>query len=1442
MAKKYDWDAIRNSDAYKNLGEITWSANKQMAEKVTMAAYDQRKADEAAQARKQSSAWIQAAKDKSMNQISGVDNEYTKLFGSDDPNKYTKWNTGKTNTKPMTGFEKFSNQLFGVIGGIKNLKKAKKVWVTKGDDMRDSVSGELIKSVWDGAMEIDVIAEDKNFYFARGESGHITSFRKSNCTEKKPTVESLNKAYKKAYEENGKKKATTLDKFAYNVSQGVQSVAYGTKEKGFEKTGSKALDVVSDIGGELLGFAAPSGLGARFAGGKLVGGSFSEPFSGLSEKAAEKGSQILGKYGGKVGAAIANKTIKGAGKAATIGALDMGQISFMKQEAPTAKEVAVNMTIGGVTGGVLSKTFEVIGNKIGKLRASRQAALDEHIIPDEKVTSEIVKKKPSISKSKYESALDFHNAKYDEYKSAETAWEDAVHEIQNKFGQSELTGSEQKAIKSEMGLDIEKLADNYDNAYNDYLKAKDALSKSIDRKTIASKKSTGITEPEGDLNLANKSSNKVSKVTTGTEEITKAKFGDQEINVNSSSVPKIQQLQKELQSAKKSANFAKMQGIKNQLAKELKVDSKSPSKYFIDLQLFADRRLSDMPNVNKKIQNMELSTETQHMTDTKGRDSLKNKILKAKDAFNRLVTDRYSDVSKISKEANELLNLESQSNGTIDYIANKSLVDRNGNPLANKSYSDVLKMPDEKLQKQYDDYLLNKHNIDRFNKKKTLLVDDAGNKITAERSKEIIANYEQAYPEFKELSKQYNAVRETFNDEWLSDFVSKDLRKYLKKEYPNYVPSHRQLESFNTKIPTNRIVAGASIKTATGSSKKIIPLGEQIFENMSKIVKANRRNEAYKEMLKPVLNEPEAFKDVIEVVKIGKNEYSNATEREIAKQVLNMRDDIIKGEDAINSIVDIINNPIKQVPGRDGYLTVFEKGTPITVKIKDKNLFNALNKSVKSDELTGLVKAWDKVVLTPFKGAITQYNPFFATRNVARDTPTAFVQGSENNPVKFIEQRFKAMYDIVKNDPAWKQYEAVGGRMTSLSSNPLKPVKMTGKAGKALTKLPRKYADALEVGEQFNRFAEFKKVLKETGDVNKARIAAANVTVNFGKGGTLLKMIDKVIPYSNAAVQGLTKSISTFKNKPLQSAAKAIVSSTIPAALFYAYNNSDKGRQKIYDEIPNDVKNSNLVMVVDKDTIIKIPKDFQAGLIFGSLGERLYDYFAKNDKEAFQGMPDTILKNFMPVDIKSGVVMPAINMAMGGNKDYFGREIIPRTMENVSPGQQYDEKTTWLAKTLGSQFNLSPKKIDYLLDSYAGVVYDLMKKSGENKGKGVIGKAVGGIADTAKANFTVNTDYTRSTNKYYEITDKIKQQKADFDQSIAGIKEQIKSQGISLSSKAGQERLNSLLGPKNAQKYADLKAATKKVDDQFAELRGSSSKDKKNKVNSFLRDLEKLYK
>lgn len=104
------------------------------------------------------------------------------------------------------------------------------------------------------------------------------------------------------------------------------------------------------------------------------------------------------------------------------------------------------------------------------------------------------------------------------------------------------------------------------------------------------------------------------------------------------------------------------------------------------------------------------------------------------------------------------------------------------------------------------------------------------------------------------------------------------------------------------------------------------------------------------------------------------------------------------------------------------------------------------------------------------------------------------------------------------------------------------------------------------------------------------------------------------------------------------------------------------------------------------------------------------------------------------------------------NKDFAGRTIVPDRLKDLYAYEQYDEKTSEVAKWLGSAAaelginngeGLSPKQIDYIIDSYTGIIGDVLIPA-TTEGGNVFEKVVTGpfIADNVYSNNIQNDFYS----------------------------------------------------------------------------------------------------
>lgn len=624
-----------------------------------------------------------------------------------------------------------------------------------------------------------------------------------------------------------------------------------------------------------------------------------------------------------------------------------------------------------------------------------------------------------------------------------------------------------------------------------------------------------------------------------------------------------------------------------------------------------------------------------------------------------------ADFSKLAKDKTYTLATNSANEKNVaDYIMTDKLVDKQGNVIG-KSLKDTLKGIPKDKNNEFMNYALEKHNIDRARENKPIFPNRS-----SEQSAAKVKDIEAIHPEWKAKSSEITSWIDSFMNEWgvNAGTLDKTLADANRKTYPSYIPTNRdfstieQTGGFGGNGSKGFVNQTTPIKRATGSARDIIDPQENIANMVVRTVKAAKNNEVGQNLVKSIKSDP-----------VKMNKYAE-----------------IVGEPKGN-----VNNIVR----------VLEGGKPTYVKINDTGLLKAMEKL--NDSNVSSPEAAIKKVTNIYKQLITQKNPVFAIRNIARDLPTAYVNGSVHNPIKFGVNLLKAGGDVVTNSKSFQKYKGMGGGGSNFfdGSDPSSSIKeLTGKANlltKAIKAIPNGIEKFNNITESAPRLAEFKTVLKKTGDADKAMFAANDITTNFSRGGSFIKHADSVIPYLNASFQGIDKTVRQFKNHPLATTVKGAIGITAPT-LALNYMNKDNENYKNLDNRTKD----NYFLFPQKDgTFIKIPKARELGVLFASLAERTLR--AKNgEKNAFKGYAGTVATNFAPSNPVENNFFSPLAYNIPKNKDFANRAIVPQgmIMDGRSPRYQYDEKTSELAKYLGDKINLSPKKIDYVIRSYTGVI------------------------------------------------------------------------------------------------------------------------------------------
>jgi len=317
--------------------------------------------------------------------------------------------------------------------------------------------------------------------------------------------------------------------------------------------------------------------------------------------------------------------------------------------------------------------------------------------------------------------------------------------------------------------------------------------------------------------------------------------------------------------------------------------------------------------------------------------------------------------------------------------------------------------------------------------------------------------------------------------------------------------------------------------------------------------------------------------------------------------------------------------------------------------------------------------------------------PDFAVPNFFRDT----MQASFLNKVGFvpIQDSLIGMFNIItkgnnkKAMAMYKKYVKSGGMQSTLLAVD-RPNLFDGKVYDILSKGPVRNADKgmlaplralTRLSEEMTRFRIFEKTYRKAIDkglterqaLERAGFEARNL-LDYAKRGTLGNNINRLVPFWNARVQGLTRLYEAFRDNPGRTTAMIGAYVAIPTITFYMLNYDDPD----YKEQPEWIKqNYYYFKIADKQ--FRFPKPFEVGTLVSSVIEKTLDYIRTNEPQEFARFAKDFFinnaKGFYPIPT---VVRPFIENFM----DYsFFRDapIIPKSLDkNLVNKFYYTEYTS----------------------------------------------------------------------------------------------------------------------------------------------------------------------
>lgn len=589
--------------------------------------------------------------------------------------------------------------------------------------------------------------------------------------------------------------------------------------------------------------------------------------------------------------------------------------------------------------------------------------------------------------------------------------------------------------------------------------------------------------------------------------------------------------------------------------------------------------------------------------------------------------------------------------------------------------------------------------------------------VTAEEAQAEAEALEEANPWLIEKSEALYTWWDKFMREWAVgvQITAGDYARW-KEMYPHYVPTFRADKDisvaggavFRGVVSTSKV-----FKPAKGSTTDLRRVDDNFANVIQRVVKQRNMSDICTWMMDEAYHDPDAFGDQMLI--------ADPLEELGTDVGLDFDDQTDAGD---KMLTDEKNGLYK--------LTTWRDGEKLTAYIS-KELYLAFSSLTNAGRIKGLETAIEigKKATAPTKAAITGYNPSFMLRNPIRDFPTAIINSVVG--LRFPIYYAKAWKEMVHRSDEWQRFVALGGTYANFYNQ--------NRGFEANTKMDKPFPLRMlsltnESTEGVTRFAEYLATIEKFGDTDEARYLgiknAAEVTVDFSRMGEAERLFNAWIPYRNPAIQGISRTLrlvfggqqSTVKKRfahagvaLTRASLVVLLPEIILHSLFAVLGGEDEWR-KLTDR----VRGSNYCYPTwwftgreeDKGKFIRIPKSREWGTLIGTPFMLLMDKQAGR-KDPFDNYFEEVFKAnwsipFVPIGVDEAVSLLV-------NKNFAGATIVPSQYQGIDPKEQWNDKTSNLAKGIGQLINFSPMQADYIVSSLFGNLGTFFMQATGNPGQ-----------------------------------------------------------------------------------------------------------------------------
>ncbi len=671
---------------------------------------------------------------------------------------------------------------------------------------------------------------------------------------------------------------------------------------------------------------------------------------------------------------------------------------------------------------------------------------------------------------------------------------------------------------------------------------------------------------------------------------------------------------------------------------------------------------------------------------------LKERIADATAELKHYLVDDAVAYERYIKDKNERLNLREG----VDRVRSSDMIARQY--MNDHGLGEIGKMSDADLN-EFQQYLIAKRaqEVEAQGKK-------TGRSKAADQA--LIDSVGDKYAKQEAIIRQYTHDMLEYSAE--NGLISEKLKDKLIEENPNYVPMNRVFDAVEKKTGFKSKQLGnlndqSVVQKMTGSERVVDNPIESLMSNTMRMINEAERNKVAK-----LISQSEAFHE--KVLKDGEKPRA--------------------GYDKLSYMID-------------GETVSYE--VPELVAREMKNLNNVLPKA--ADNILKVVGAPTRWL----RSGATQNNPIFAASNLLRDQMQTLVTGNVTANLRGTKDAIVATFSPGKRGKELRAELNRAGIIGSeyrqtygyKSGDLMAQLQADNNIKKGAVERIKHPMDAL--GDLIGRteyFTRAQQYFGTNGDATTKAQAARNNTLNFGRAGATTRILNRIIPFLNAGVQGGRITVNSFKNRPIHT---TLAMASITGVALAAKGAAEAQNKELWDRIDDSDKGQNII-IFTPDAHYNSESNRVEGIIKIPVAQMLYPLMdaannMKGDASDATKLAGDIFtavtgleapnedKGLLPVvnQLTPTAVKPFLEAAMN-KSSYTGNDLVSEYDSNKAPEDKGAKYTTGLARAIAGVTGIDAPVVDNFIQNWGGgLAKDLSKVMTDNPDNTKDGGGIGAM-------------------------------------------------------------------------------------------------------------------